>query len=272
MLTDYHPIIFRCPVCFLPLEQASSAYLCPNNHLYDVAKHGYVNLILANQKNSKEPGDNLDMVRSRQRFLNAGYYTDLADLIAKEVDPASSLLDIGCGEGFYLHQIQQKTNCIGAGIDISKQAVRLAAQRNMKVKLAVANAFQLPFFDATFDVACCVFAPLNPSEAARVVRQGGRVILVGPGKSHLESLAAMIYQTVVPHRGNYQNMLEDGRFRLAKEQEMRRTVSLGHPELDDLLAMTPYGWQISSEQKISLQSLDRLETTFHFVVQTYERN
>lgn len=271
MPTDSTEIRFRCPVCFLPLVRHSTSYICTNAHSYDVAKQGYVNLVLANQKNSKDPGDNVEMVKSRQRFLSAGYYAQLADLIAGEVAEASSYLDIGCGEGYYLERVLQKTRCMAAGIDVSKHAVRLAAQRRMVASLAVANAFALPFFDATFEAACSVFAPMDTNETARVVNPGGKVILVGPGPSHLDSLAALIYKTVIPHRGNYQKMLVDDRFSLEKQQDLRLSASLRHPELDDLLAMTPYGWQVDEEQKMLLQSLQNLDTTFHFIVQTYRR-
>jgi 23S rRNA (guanine745-N1)-methyltransferase len=70
--------IFICPVCSSPLETAAKTYRCVNNHTYDTAKEGYVNLILANQKHSREPGDSKEMMEARKSFLNKGYYKPLA--------------------------------------------------------------------------------------------------------------------------------------------------------------------------------------------------
>ena len=36
----------RCPVCAGALEKRAGAYLCPKNHSFDIAKSGYVNLLL----------------------------------------------------------------------------------------------------------------------------------------------------------------------------------------------------------------------------------
>lgn len=70
--------IFICPVCSSPLEASAKTYRCLNNHSYDTAKEGYVNLLLANQKHSREPGDSKEMLEARTSFLNKGYYKPLA--------------------------------------------------------------------------------------------------------------------------------------------------------------------------------------------------
>ncbi len=70
--------IFICPVCSSPLEAADKVYRCINNHTYDLSKGGYVNLLLANQKHSREPGDSREMLEARKSFLNKGYYKPLA--------------------------------------------------------------------------------------------------------------------------------------------------------------------------------------------------
>ena len=62
-------MLLRCPKCFEALEKHDHVYKCPNGHSYDIAKEGYVNLMLANQKHSKEPGDSKESLRSRQSLL-----------------------------------------------------------------------------------------------------------------------------------------------------------------------------------------------------------
>lgn len=71
---------FKCPNCGLALlqQQAAASFGCANNHNFDLAKEGYLNLHLAQHKRSRNPGDSDEMIRSRQRFLNTGHYKFLA--------------------------------------------------------------------------------------------------------------------------------------------------------------------------------------------------
>ena len=86
-------------------------------------------------------------MRSRQRFLNGGYYQALADGIISGLKQTpfgfnQTLLDIGCGEGYYLNQlhdaaINDSANLQLLGLDISKAGVRLAAKRKLGAQLVV---------------------------------------------------------------------------------------------------------------------------------------
>ena len=101
---------YKCPNCGLELlqQQAARSFSCENNHNFELAKEGYLNLHLAQHKRSRNPGDSGEMIRSRQRFLNTGHYKFLAEGLIKQLSHMSSeqrLLDIGCGEGYYLEKI-----------------------------------------------------------------------------------------------------------------------------------------------------------------------
>ena len=74
--------LFCCPLCGGTLQVTDSAYLCTHRHTFDRAAKGDVKLLPPNRKNSKEPGDDIDSLRARQRFLNAGFYAPLAERIA----------------------------------------------------------------------------------------------------------------------------------------------------------------------------------------------
>ena len=77
--------IFRCPVCLVSLHGSVSSLSCHKGHSYDIAREGYVNLLLANQKGSKEPGDSPEMLRARRNFLNSGYYRRLAENVSERI-------------------------------------------------------------------------------------------------------------------------------------------------------------------------------------------
>ncbi len=128
-----NPLI--CPVCKNALIEAISSYRCEQNHVFDKARSGYVNLLLPNRKHSKEPGDNKEMVKNREAFLTKGYYTKISDLLNQEIARASSrdmnILDVGCGNGYYLRRLKQNLNKPSDcwGVDISKEAINLAAKK-----------------------------------------------------------------------------------------------------------------------------------------------
>ena len=70
---------YRCPICLTSLLLLNKTYRCENNHCFDQAKEGYVNLLPVQHKHSKAPGDNADMVNARRAFLDKGFYQPLID-------------------------------------------------------------------------------------------------------------------------------------------------------------------------------------------------
>lgn len=98
-----------CPVCGAVLEPQGTAWRCVQGHCFDVARQGYVNLLTVTQKHSRHPGDTREMVAARRAFLDAGWYAPiaktLADLVRRFCPEAASVLDAGCGEGYYLSQL-----------------------------------------------------------------------------------------------------------------------------------------------------------------------
>ena len=68
----------------------------------------------------------------------------------------SSLLDVGCGKGFMLHDLALLIPGIRiAGIDISQYAIDNAIE-DMKPHVQVANATRLPFPDRSFDAVISI--------------------------------------------------------------------------------------------------------------------
>ncbi len=68
----------------------------------------------------------------------------------------SSLLDVGCGKGFMIHDLAELIQGITVkGIDISEYAVNNAIE-DMKPYVQVADAKKLPFEDNSFDVVISI--------------------------------------------------------------------------------------------------------------------
>jgi len=101
------------------------------------------------------------------------------------------LVDIGCGTGRFLDFVKQVWPRLPAiGLDLSEAYIRHAQghlKRWSRINLIVANAEALPAPDNSFDAVTSIFMlhELPPEvrrtvigEAARVLRPGGRLILM----------------------------------------------------------------------------------------------
>jgi 23S rRNA (guanine745-N1)-methyltransferase len=290
---------FKCPNCdqalILQKDAQPHTYRCNNQHSFDLAREGYLNLLLAQHKRSRNPGDSDDMIRSRQRFLNAGYYQPLSDAIVAAVAKAASgteqsVLDLGCGEGYYMQQLrlaslerasedrasdksiseQTPTKLKLLGMDISKFAVRLAAKRKMDARLAVDSVYNIPLFENRIDTAISVFSPISVEETARVLKPGGKLIMVGPGTEHLSGLTALIYEQSLPHGGNTAGLDNAVQLSLLEQVEIKQSIVVRGSDILDLLTMTPYYWHSRPEQQEMLAKLDKLETLIHFNINIYQ--
>ena len=181
--------LFRCPVCGESLVREERAYRCPNRHSYDIAKEGYTYLLPPNQKHSAAPGDDKGMAVSRREFLSKGYYSPLLEALCREIGSrtadAPTLLDTGCGEGYYTAGIFHALRESGksprmAGTDISKAILRYAAKREKDIEFAVASSYHLPLPDESADILLNCFSPLALEEFTRVLRPGGYFFYVVP--------------------------------------------------------------------------------------------
>jgi len=278
----YKNISFKCPSCNEALIKESKTYRCSNKHTYDEAKEGYVNLLLAQHKKSKNPGDNDEMIKSRQAFLNKGYYSSLSSKIVQIIASTEKglnqyILDVGCGEGYYMDEIKKasiKENATLSfcGIDISKTAVKLAGKRKMDALVSVSSAYDLPFFDNSFDSIISVFSPVSANEINRLLKsEDSQIIMVGPAQKHLKGLTAHIYDEVLPHKGNYSVLDDKKEFILEKQIEIKEEITVKKEDILDLLRMTPYYWQTTIEIKEKILALDELKTTIHFYIRIYKK-
>ncbi len=276
--------VFACPVCGAPLRRADRLLRCVNAHSFDVAREGYVNLLLAQQKRSRDPGYSREMMRARQRFFDASYYKPLADDLAelildylprRELDRL--VLDAGCGEGYYLRRLGEALARSGearvtrSGLDISKHGIRMAAKRDPDGVYVVAGIYRMPVLPSRVDVLLAHFSPVSAEDFRRVLRPGGVVLISGPGEEHLYGLKQLIYAQ--PERPKPQDVLSDEPgFELAAEHAIRYPLAIrGEGRVAELLAMTPFYWSVSDETRNRISALDQLDTEVDVVVGAYRR-
>ena len=262
-----------CPLCEKPLTRDPKSWYCENGHSFDVARQGYVNLLTVQQKHSLHPGDTREMVLARRQFLEAGYYAPIGDTLRALVDrycpAAQRVLDVGCGEGYYLSRLPHIPTRVG--VDISKEAVRCAAAKYKDSLWLTATASHLPFERDSFDCLLSMFALTMEEEYYRVLKPGGLFLQVLAGKSHLSALKTIIYPTLVEKEKNLQPVLSA--FTLLHSRTLAFDFSLEEPrQVQNLLAMTPHLWRISKEAARALEETPRLRDRAEVIFNVYQAN
>ena len=274
--------ILICPHCQSPLQLTENrSYGCENNHQFDIAKEGYVNLLPVNQKKSKNPGDNNVMIAARRSFLEAGHYDPLVDEVVQLVcdqlseKEEASILDTGCGEGFYTNRIAEKLSANDSqvfGTDISKYAVRLAAKRYKTPKFFVSSVFNLPVANASVDSIISIFAPFQADEFSRVLADDGKLIIVSPAENHMKEIAELVYDEFRPHEKTILDKIPEPFHQLISK---KCTFTLHLEDTNailNLLKMTPYYWSASEKQVVNFERIQKMEVTCDFNITVFEIN
>ena len=269
---------FQCPVCGGDLRRDASRWFCEKGHSFDIAKQGYVNLLMSNRSSAKRHGDDKTMILARQQFLEQGYYTCLRDSICEAAlrysGDAVNLLDAGCGEGWYTDAVlkailESGRTCTACGVDISKAALIQAAKRNREFLLAIASIAALPVHSASVTLLLSVFAPVSDAEFRRVTKPGGILIYAAPSEEHLLDLKAAVYEK--PYRNPKPDYAPEG-FSLLQRIPLREQIHLRSKEdLMNLFMMTPYYYKTGKADQEKLEQYDSFDTRVGFDVFVFRR-
>ena len=279
--------ILACPVCeaslTADLHNQPRSCRCSNGHSFDVARQGYINLLLAHHKRSRAPGDSADMVIARRQFLAQGYYQPISDAFNAFVSSSlpngcTHMADVGCGEGYYSDRLYQEfSHRFGAfnlyGVDISRDAVKHACARNRDIWWLVASGGRLPLHQGQLDALVSLFTPVMPDGWRKTLKTGGSALLVTSGADHLIELRQHLYSEIRNQVFDPVPQLQDGGFVCQQQQPFKCQVHIPANALGDLLTMTPHGWRASAEARQQVLDLPGLDVTldvnfYHFVNQS----
>ncbi|WP_296241511.1 methyltransferase domain-containing protein [uncultured Faecalicoccus sp.] len=253
-----------CPVCKEPLILQNHQFVCKNHHTYDQAKEGYVNLSL---KQKKMTGDNPAMVRARTAFLEQGYYDFLRDAIKKIIQDlsVSTLLDAGCGQGYYTKAFAGCTDTT-YGVDLSKAAIQYAAKHDKQSNYIVSSIYDCPFANHSFDLITSIFTPDAKEEFDRLLKPGGFLIQVGPGPYHCFELKSILYETA--YLNPELSTLRSG-FTCIDIQNIKKELLV--TDLHSLLEMTPYRYRTKTKDLEKIDSYSYLNVTFDFMIHIWRK-
>lgn len=243
MAVETNPLqVLACPHCGGGLTQTNTGISCALGHSFDRAREGYFHLLPSGRLASQTtPGDTPESLAARRRFLHAGWYSPVSDALAGALGNIQGpVLDVGCGEGWYLSQIEAPAH---VGIDISKRAVQMASKFLPHAQFAVGTSFRLPVLPQSCSAVFTVFAPHSIDEYQRVLQPGGCWATVTPGPRHLEEMR--------PRKDDSIRQREERRHeppeQAAESQRLIFELTLTSDAADDLFSMTPLRWQTAAQ-------------------------
>lgn len=278
------PEVLHCPFDQLPLSPSPTQLRCPQGHSFDIARDGYVNLLPVHHKKTKDPGDNKVMVQARHDFLAAGHYDRIAQavnaLCIQHLAAAQTprrILDTGCGEGFYLRQLDQalQTEVIEReliGLDISKHAIQKAAKTRQDICWLVASGKQAPIQAHSLDLILCLFGFCFYADFAHLLKPSGLLLRVDAGPTHLIELRERIYPELKSARSFHYSEAEQAGFKLETEQILQfKLPRLCRETLQQLLAMTPHLYRANKDMLAQLDADELPELSVDVGVRLFRR-
>ena len=261
-----------CPVCGEKLNQEGKRFACSRNHSFDLARQGYLNLLVVQQKHSLNPGDTREQVLSRREFLEAGYYAPIVETLirtAKELNIRGQILDVGCGEGYYSARLADALESPLLGLDISKEAVRCAAAKYKGKQWLCATAAHIPVEGESVSLLTSLFALTLPEEFHRVLCRDGWYFQVLAAQDHLLGLKSIIYDQL--NLKEKDTVPELPGFTLVKSVPIRFTFTLEGQQIQNLFSMTPHVFRIGKDGAKRLAETEVLTDTASCVLNVYRR-
>lgn len=231
--------LLACPSCGAGMELAGRALRCFSGHSFDVSRQGYVNLL-----GGPEPAnaDSAAMLAARARVQSAGLFGEVLASVTERAAGCRRILEVGSGNAYYLRAaLGEDRATVGIALDVSKAAARVAARSDARIAAVVADVWRpLPVGDHCLDAVLCVFAPRNLAEFARVLRPGGRLVVVTPRPEHLAGLRDRHGLLEIPAgKADRLAVAAAEFFELAATTDLRRSREVDRALAADLIAMGP---------------------------------
>lgn len=253
---------FACPICQENLTLLETNFKCCNRHSFDLAKFGYVNLAPQIKQSANYNKENF---QNRQQILEAGFYQAILDAVSDLLASSkttTTILDIGCGEGFYSRKLQEShSEKTFYAFDISKDSVQIAAKSepNWAVNWFVGDLARLPIKDANMDILLDIFSPANYGEFRRVLSKDGILIKVIPTENHLKEIRQRVQDQLTNKEYSNQDIKEhfQEHFTILSSQTASLTKTITAEQLQALLSMTPLLFHVD-QNKIDWSQLTEI--------------
>lgn len=128
----------------------------------------------------------------------------VADLLARMIHPDNRVIDLGCGTGLGLRLISPgKPPHLYTGVDCSPKMLTKAQERHPQHEFYLADLAATGAPDRSYDVAICLYGAVSYgssldalAEVGRIVKPGGRFLLMYVGRGALERPSTILRETM----------------------------------------------------------------------------
>jgi len=240
-----------CPICSETLLRSGRSYTCQKRHNFDLSSEGYLSL-LHGRNNYQQIGDDKLMVQARVRVHQLPVFLELAKEISSlcpQMSTSCCILDIGCGDGFFLSQVTHaaRVPCLGVGVDVSKEALARAAKSypNLFFVRTDASHNRLPFDDSSFGLVMSIFAPRPIEEIRRVLNVDGSWLVVTATQEHLREIRHFLPLAAI---GTGKLEVPTSRsYSILKNSTFRYELRVAHRDLISIIEMSPSIYRLRRE-------------------------
>lgn len=205
MLPEWSPSLFRCLVCGDRMSVADGKpprIECPSRHSYDISRQGTLNFLTHPVTDYYASG----LFTARREVWDSGLFAPISDKLANllyGLGERITILDAGCGEGTPLaHTVRslKEAGCTvrPVGIDIAKDAIKMAARQWNDMLWVTGDLTHLPFTDSSFDAVINLLSPASYEEFSRVTKTDGTIVKVIPENGYLRELRSLLPSETEP--------------------------------------------------------------------------
>lgn len=248
---------FKCPVCGNKMHIFNNSIKCQNNHSFDIARKGYINF-LSNRKPQK--GYDRTFFENRNIILNNGYYDHICDYISAVIDKIhpKSLIDAGCGEGFYVKKLY-KNDINFFAFDLSKDAINVASRGINNICFFVSDIQSIPIRNNSIDCILNIYTPANYPEFKRILSKNGIIVKIIPGLSHLKELRHIIGNNLKNEKYDNKEVIDcfKDHCELIEIENIDKTINISNVNLGHFLDMTPLLFDID-KTKFNYESIKEI--------------
>lgn len=265
--------LFRCPICFSSIYfKGDNSFVCGNAHCFDISRLGYINFL----SNKSSTQYTKELFESRSYIFKKGFYIPLLEEIIKNIKYYEKqknlkyikLLDVGCGEGYYINKIHDINNEIdGYAIDNVKEAIVLAAKEESENKWIVGDLSNIPLQTNSIDIILNIFTPSNYKEFTRVLKKYGIIIKVVPGKYYLQEIRDIAKEEIRNKNFSNEQVIEYFKQNITflDGVKLNYKKEITKEDLQNFIKMTPMTFHVNKEN-LNIDNIETITLDFEIII------
>ncbi len=255
----------------------AASLVCAEGHNFDPSRKGHVNFV-PHQRPMKYTQE---LFLARGRIFEDGFYAPILDRIRTIIEKHRTeqglsnltIVDAGCGQGYYAKALAQTPADTVIGFDLSADAVAQAATGVHDALFMVADLTNIPLADGSADIILDILTQANYSEFSRILKPGGILIKVIPDEAYLLQIRQMLTGLIRKDAHSDESVTRHfcANFDLQDTAGVHVTRPVTSRQAEDLLLMTPMTLNIDTNN-LPIQDLQAITLHLKILVGAPQEN